>query len=47
MPENITQFQVVTLEGGTQVVWVLTADGKLHFRNPQVGGGAWQEYTGN
>lgn len=45
MPEGIVQFQVVTLENQSQVVWVLTKEGKLYFRNPIVGNGAWIEFT--
>lgn len=47
MPKDIIQFQVVNIGNGVQVVWVLTRDGKIYYRNPQVGGSKWQEYIGN
>ena len=45
MPGKVIQFQIVTLEGGTQVTWILTEAGQLWYSNPTTGGGAWQLYT--
>lgn len=42
MPQRIVQFQVVVTEHG-HIIYALQEDGKLFFKNPAVGNGAWQE----
>lgn len=42
MPGKIVQFQLVTLEGGSQVLYVLNNAGQLWFSNGTVAGGQWQ-----